>query len=191
MLETILIVIIIAILGFTGWYVWHSKQNTDKVQQETIKTATRSTPQQPAPKVQTVALSDWKVEVPLAGVSTKYVATETNGAYAIKTEGIVKGCTGDPAQVLAGTITREQADAKVTAASGLDSKYVGQTWEQALSASQPSSSAVFGGYVYLFQTPQQACGNPATDAGKAANVAQVKTTVDFLTHFKQLRASTN
>jgi hypothetical protein len=29
-IETILILVVLGILGFTGWFVWHAKQNTDK-----------------------------------------------------------------------------------------------------------------------------------------------------------------
>jgi hypothetical protein len=35
--EGLLMLIIIAILGFTGWYVWHSNQQTNKIQAETTQ----------------------------------------------------------------------------------------------------------------------------------------------------------
>jgi type II secretory pathway component PulJ len=33
--ESLLILVIVAIIGGTGWFVWHSKQQTDKTLSET------------------------------------------------------------------------------------------------------------------------------------------------------------
>ncbi len=35
--EGVLILIIVAMLGFTGWFVWHSQQNTDKINSQAAK----------------------------------------------------------------------------------------------------------------------------------------------------------
>jgi type II secretory pathway pseudopilin PulG len=34
-IETLLVVVILGMLGFTGWFVWHAKQNTNKTLSET------------------------------------------------------------------------------------------------------------------------------------------------------------
>jgi cytoskeletal protein RodZ len=47
--EAILIVIVLGIIGFTGWFVYHAKQNTDK----TLTSADNNTVSQPTKKVAT------------------------------------------------------------------------------------------------------------------------------------------
>lgn len=68
LLESLLIIVILAILGFTGWYVWHAKQNTDKIasQNNTVRTETAVTPKN--------TLSSWKTysSTAISGLSFKY-----------------------------------------------------------------------------------------------------------------------
>lgn len=42
LVEIILILVVIAILGFTGWFVWHSKQSANKTLGETEKSSTQA-----------------------------------------------------------------------------------------------------------------------------------------------------
>jgi type II secretory pathway pseudopilin PulG len=37
LIETLLVVVILAMVGFIGWYVWHAKQDTDKTFSDTNK----------------------------------------------------------------------------------------------------------------------------------------------------------
>ncbi len=76
--EIVLILVLAGILGFTGWYVWHSKQGTDKsltnagnsqyAQPATAKTITQS---KNATKY--LVIKEWDVKIPLG--------TDSDGFY--------------------------------------------------------------------------------------------------------------
>jgi len=79
-LETILILVVIGIIGFTGWYVWHSRQATDKTfnqtgNSEVVKGALSDTTQKNNQSSQQkyLVIKEWGVELPLT--SDYYDAT--------------------------------------------------------------------------------------------------------------------
>jgi hypothetical protein len=43
-IESLLVVVIVAIIGFTGWYVYHTKQNSDKALNAAASTSNNAGP---------------------------------------------------------------------------------------------------------------------------------------------------
>jgi len=69
--EILLIFIILGIVGFTGWYVWHSKQNANKSynsssasSQEKAKPSSKKKSPAPPPQ-QYLVIKEWGVKIPL------------------------------------------------------------------------------------------------------------------------------
>jgi len=63
--ETILIIVIVAIVGFVGWFVYHSKQNSDKA----LDAAT-STNQNAGPRFKSKVTKPSTTSTPAAATST-------------------------------------------------------------------------------------------------------------------------
>jgi hypothetical protein len=84
-LEIILIFVILGIVGFTGWYVWNSKKNTNKTydsssaaSQAKAASSKKSSNAKPAPPPQQyLVIKEWGVKIPLS-------ASITGAYYVIK-----------------------------------------------------------------------------------------------------------
>jgi len=89
-IEAVLIIVVVAILGYTGWFVWHAKQNTDK----TLSNTANSQPalQKAAKKGESEAvkssqkyleIKEWKVKFPYEGEDTlSYKFRDSEQKYA-------------------------------------------------------------------------------------------------------------
>lgn len=62
-LETLLVLVIAGILGFTGWFVWNAKQNTDQIFNAAAKTA--ATTATPGKKQTYLFIKDLGIKLPL------------------------------------------------------------------------------------------------------------------------------
>lgn len=72
-LETLLLVVVLGLIGGTGYYVWHSKQSTDKTLQNTnavstVPTITKKTPNTPTQTTTAgyLAIKEWGIKLPLS-----------------------------------------------------------------------------------------------------------------------------
>lgn len=77
--EGLLIVLVVAVIGFGGYYVWHTQHKTASTTTVGIKTTTstpsKSTTTTPAQKY--ITISAWGVRVPYSGSDTLSVADQT------------------------------------------------------------------------------------------------------------------
>lgn len=87
-IEALLIIIILSMLGGTGYYVWHSKQAADKTLNTASKTAqsTPSATKATVPKQSFLTIKEWGVKIPLSSslANLKYaVQTYSDGGQSI------------------------------------------------------------------------------------------------------------
>lgn len=67
--EVLLILVIVGILGGTGWYVWNSKQDTDKTLNEANKTSSTQLTLKKVPSAsrqQYLEIKEWNIKLPLS-----------------------------------------------------------------------------------------------------------------------------
>jgi hypothetical protein len=88
-IEAFLVVVILAIVGFTGYYIWDSNQSTNDVLDAANKSASVKVENKPATPVAVepvgyLTLSEWGVKIPLtkAVASTYYSYEARNRGYA-------------------------------------------------------------------------------------------------------------
>lgn len=92
--EALLLIVIVGIIGFAGWYVWHTRANSKSVNHSSSQTSNTKAPQHGSPEPGLSAYdddfisfsypSDWKVE-------KQYSFTDTYGAYLINLTAPVDG----------------------------------------------------------------------------------------------------
>lgn len=170
LIETLLIILILVIIGFGGYYVWHTQKQTDKTlnqasstSQKTVTTASKT----PVSSVKYLKITEWGVRMPYTGSDTftyafnpaagpdliQVISKELSGKYGCTTEG-------------AGTISRLKPTDTIDAAGDLTSLYA---------ADHPHTLGYVKGYYYSFGHDQDACSdsvaptvqNQANDAIKA------------------------
>jgi hypothetical protein len=84
-IESLLILVIVAIIGGTGWFVWHSKQQTDKTLSETGNSQAVNPSKKTPATVSTstsqkyLTIKEWSVKVPLT-------SADSDAYYVIKTD---------------------------------------------------------------------------------------------------------
>ncbi|TAH33970.1 hypothetical protein EYC59_04095 [Candidatus Saccharibacteria bacterium] len=83
--EAILILVVVAILGFTGWFVWNSQKNTDKTTADTNKSQPAISPKKAVPNKDTTTQADQTAYVTVKewGVRFKVPAGLTDVQYKI------------------------------------------------------------------------------------------------------------
>jgi hypothetical protein len=87
-MEIILIFVILGIVGFTGWYVWNSKKNTNKTydsssaaSQAKAASAKKSSNAKPSPPPQQyLVIKEWGVKIPLSASIEKAHYTISNSS---------------------------------------------------------------------------------------------------------------
>lgn len=144
-LEVILIIVILAILGFTGWYVMHSKQQTDA-------TLTKSTTTQTAPLTRVGKSSDgvltikqWKVKMTVGSElgTVNYTYEPSTNAMKLSSD-------------LQKTLPSSCSYAK-------NSPWeVSRTQAAKEDASDKTADILVDGYYYHLAYPQTGCENAAT-----------------------------
>ncbi|MDB5185394.1 MAG: hypothetical protein JWN38_1202 [Candidatus Saccharibacteria bacterium] len=160
--EAILLLVIVAIVGFVGWYVLNANQNTDEVNAETRNTATAAASVAPTSKSTTaqkyLTIKEWGVRLPYGGTDTLSYTYGNSSVQVVSKQLADKyGCTSFGAGIFSrnhGTDT-------------LDSG--GQTYAAAAKAN-PSAYVHVGDYYYGFSHDQAACSDTVTvDSENAAN----------------------
>src|SRR5579871_5801589 len=84
-IEGLLILVIVGLIGFTGWYVWHSKNNSDKALSEAQAVSNSTLPKTAASssssvtKQEFVTIKEWGVRAPYSGKLTlSYKLSDNN-----------------------------------------------------------------------------------------------------------------
>jgi hypothetical protein len=164
-LEALLIVVILAIIGGTGYFVWHAKQNTDKSLSDTAN----SQPAISKPSKQTsdgsadttkgsvkyLVIKEWGVKFPYPGDDTlSYKIDVSPDSATIISANLAKQYPGCD-QYGAGNLGRGHANDSVDEGD----QTLGQLYQ-----SDPSLIGKVGDYYYAFGHDQAACANNPTDA---------------------------
>lgn len=163
-IETTLILVVLAIVGFTGYYVWHSQQQTSKALDVANDTAQSAAPKKTANSTlaqKYLIIKEWGIKIPLSSdLRGAYYTYNSESKAVYLSNDSYKGtdCAAD--DVSLGAISR------FTAA---DKDDEGNT----LLAYSPDAVKI-GDYYYSYQHPQAACDGRTTnsltgfdDAGEA------------------------
>lgn len=170
-IETLLVLILVAIIGFTGYYVWNSQKQTNKSLDVTNdSTQTTAHKKTNASSQKYLTLSEWDVKIPLTSALIDAYYVFQNGAVYLSLNSY-KGtdCAAD--SVSLGAISRFTA-------SDRDSD-TGVT----LLSEFPEAVKV-GQYYYNYQHPQSACDGRATNDNAGFDDAGVAKSSALMREFK-------
>jgi len=155
-IEALLIILILAVVGFGGYYVWHSQHN-NKPAAKAASSTSSGNPSPTSSSANYVNITQWDVRAPYSGsLSLSYeIGTGTGSNTATFSS---KELTNADVDCLGrgGLITRYNSTAKATDF-GNDS----QTIAQYAAGTDSSTYGHVGGYYYFFSHDQAGCGaNP-------------------------------
>jgi len=173
LIESLLIILILVIVAFAGYYVWHTQQNTDKVNSDTLKagqSAQVPTASSKNAEKKSLSIKEW-------GVSADY-ESPVDLVYKIKTDDLGEAwaqmssaqlVNSDPQNCsidsqLGGIIVRLHSGGHIYGPAGDDT---GVTVESAINTGSLSEYSHVGDYYYYYEHPQAACG---TDGSKSSNL---------------------
>ena len=162
LVESLLIILILAIIGFGGYYVWNTQKNVDKTSKDAVS-ASQST----HPASSTSNTSQKYLTIKEWGVQSQY-SSPVDIIYAIKTDDsgevwaqlsssqlTAADSECDATSSLGGIFVRIKAGENLRGPAGQDT---GQSIEAAISSGILSEYSHVGDYYYFFQTPQANCG---------------------------------
>ena len=167
-LESLLIIVIIAVIGGIGWYALHTKHQTDKILSQADKIS-QSTPVNQSKQTSTSSPTSSKKPLNIKewGVQSQY-SSPVDIIYTIKTDDIgevwaqisssqltAADSECDTTSQLGGIIVRIKAGENLRGPAGQDT---GQSVEAAISSGVLSEYSHVGDYYYYFQRPEATCG---------------------------------
>lgn len=165
--EALLIVIILAILGGTGYYVYHANSKATDNQNKAQTDANTAAPHKKnaksaksSSKQKYLTVTQWGVRFPYSGSDTyTYRPNDDPSSISVVSANLSAkyGCDSFGA----GLIGRFKADERINTDGS------GPTATQA-AASDPSAWGHVGDYYFQFHPDQAACANKPTDASAAA-----------------------
>lgn len=167
-LEGLLILVIVAIIGGTGYYVWHSKSQTDKNldnasstnQVTPTKDSTKKTNTNVAVSGNSIDIKEWGVKASYSENSTLIykITSQGNGVWAqlSSKEMYDMDPDCDASSQMAGIIVRQKTGSDLANPDGSDS---GETIDSAVKDGTVSLYSKVGDYYYWYQSPQAACGD--------------------------------
>jgi hypothetical protein len=179
LVEVLLILIFLGIIGFTGYYVWHSQKAADKAL--TVSDNSTGTVAVPATQKHTTKyldIKEWGVKLPLSsGIESAYYEAGTadvSGSIYLSIDGY-KGtdCAADA--VTLGAIQRFAPNDKDDEGSYLTAQF-------------PNAVHV-GGYYYQYQHPQAGCDGGSQHGSRELNDQEAAKASDLMTEFS--KASSN
>lgn len=164
-LEAFLILVIVAIIGGTGYYVYQSYNKSTDTQNKAQTNANSAAPHKKSTKkVEYTTITEWGVRAPVVGdLKLQYVLADGDKQANFTSEQLLAvdpECTTD----FGGTISR-YAPADNTAAEGKTA----QTAKDLAAKSDKGTYAYIGGYYYFFTHSQAGCG---ADTGKTVSLQQ-------------------
>ena len=185
-LEVILIIVIVALVGFTGWYVYSSQQKANKnlaattsgnptFKKVTKPTVTKTT-KQPATSQKYLTITEWGVRAPYTSNDTlTYVLKGDSAMIVSKNLADSYGCT----TFGAGGISRLTPDSIVDP---------GPDTVAQVAKANPNDYKYIAGYYYSFGHDQAACSDQANvgSAGEAADLAANNFTQSLIPHLEAI-----
>lgn len=165
LIESLLIILILTIIGFGGYYVWHTQKQTDKTNSDTLKASQSTTvPSSDNSPVAYLTIKEWGVRMKLSNETTSlYYAIkpdDPNVAYlGFRTiDKIAPSCAADQHSLaLIFRQTPAQHDENVKSSNGLPAD-IGTT--------------KIGDYYYGYEHSHAACDDGTIDQENAINKAQ-------------------
>jgi uncharacterized protein (UPF0333 family) len=170
LVEGLLIILILAIIGFGGYYVWHTQQQTNKTL-DTAATTSQKAASATAPNTSSkkyLTTKEWSVRLPYAGSDIYTYSYEST--------------TPDVIEVISGNLAKQYGCVEFGAGQigrfkptdqygpSIDAPTVQEYEKQ-----NPGTFAIVGGYYYGFNHDQAACSESVpVDAQNAANTAVSK-----------------
>jgi hypothetical protein len=152
LIESLLIILILVIIGFGGYFVWHTQKQTNKNNTDTVKVSQSSIP--PSSSQKYLTIEEWGVKVPL-------VADDSDAYYTIDKLG------GPNFANL--SLKKWESTECGTTIGGIggyfrftSSDINGITSETYLSENQ--SAPKVGNYYYMYVPPQQNCSTTSKTA---------------------------
>lgn len=165
-IEAVLIVVILAIIGGTGYYVYQANnKSTDTQTAAQIDATTASGRKSPAAKVaQYTTISEWNVRAPYAGALKLQYTLSADGNQANFTSSQLLTVDAECTAGFGGQIDR-YAPTDIATADGTGTT----TAKERAASSDKSTYTYVGGYYYFFAHSQAACG---ADTAKTAPLQQ-------------------
>lgn len=166
-LEALLILVIGAIIGGTGYYIYHANNKaTDSqnaAQTDANSAVSHKTTAKTSPTAQYTTIAEWGVKAPYVGsLKLQYALSDDGKAANFTSDQLLAAdaaCTTD----FGGSISR-YAPEDTASDSGAD-----VSAKERAAKTAKSDYAYVGGYYYFFTHSQAACG---TDAGKTKALQQ-------------------
>jgi prepilin-type N-terminal cleavage/methylation domain-containing protein len=158
LVETLLVLLVITMIGFTGYYVWNTQKDTNK----TLDTASKITQKASSVTTKTepgkVVIKEWNIEAPYQGslkLEYTFHDNDRTTAWFSSKELDATGETCANSIEYGGWIVRYKADENHELEGGGSS---GQTAAQYASTLPFPEYAHLGDYYYFYSHPQAACG---------------------------------
>ncbi len=167
--EAVLLVVILAMLGGTGYYIWHANKTASTTYDTASKISESSSSQKASNKAtssaQSFPIKEWKVQAKYSGdQKLHYIFENDSLGY---TSALFSSDALDAADPLCkngaygGVITRYKSSDKFLAGDGeIDS---GMTAAQTAASLQPGQYGHVGDYYYFYTSPQGFCAEAAQD----------------------------
>jgi hypothetical protein len=187
-------VLAVVLLGALGWLFWQNilqKKPADSTSSTTIT-------QTPTPKQSTndnvLHFPKWSVEVVINSdeMTTKeyhFVDGESDYYYydIVAKDGVLNGCYPEtPTPISLGRVARYAADSKEEAFGWNDGT---KTWREIAEGNK--QAVLVDKYVYTFQVPPQACGDPKTSMGNESNKKQESLSILFRNSLQKMVQSSH
>jgi len=158
--ELLLVIIIVILLGFIGWYIYHTDHKATPSNTTTSKTASSSSKK----SVSYFTITQWGVRAPYSGSLTLEYTISTSGgqSYAILSSSQLDA--SDPACQSAGNyggIITRYASTDIVQDEGGSSGLTPSQYFSQYDISSAEYSHV-GNYYYLYTHPQAACSSSQT-----------------------------
>ena len=190
----LLIVAIVAIIGFAGWYVYISVSNTKKTMNSTVDSV--PTPQKPTKKssaptnnsqTKYLVITEWGVKIPLnSGISDAvYSGYSIEGSQILNDEGeIIFAISKKTFLDISGSCNE---------AGGLLSRYKNPStqikgFEQTYQQRYGNSAIKIGDFYYYLVGPQSACGIRVNNNANPSFAQQTAATQAFSQAFRGIKA---
>lgn len=175
--EAFLILAVLSILGFTGWFVYHSKQSADKVLSSTgnssVTQTKKSVTKTPNSTSNYLVIKEWGVKFPEpTGDTLSYSFSSTTNTQVLlaskQLAAAYHGCETFGAGILRRGMASDAYDPS------------GITYQQAYDK-DPSLFGRVGKYFYFVQHDQSVCASTVTTAASQAQNATNTTSMQAVT----------
>ncbi|MDB5163618.1 MAG: hypothetical protein JWS12_235 [Candidatus Saccharibacteria bacterium] len=189
--EALLILIIVGVIGFVGWYVYKSQKDTNKTlnntsqgastPQKVTKTPTSSSPQSMTTTQKSLTVKEWGVQVPLDANTTDLYYTLNNSVASFRTkqlDTLLPSCTTNSVQVARGKATDTYP------APGTETSTFKEIYDSVMTSSDKTvhniKPALIGDYYYIAPAePGASCSAKSNgDAQETQTLANIRTVLN-------------